>query len=57
RLDPKLAVGLIIGVAIGAFGGGKLALLTPERPLQIIFGLILLWTGARYLLPRRKPTP
>lgn len=56
RLDPKLVVGLIIGVAIGAFSGGKLALLTPERPLQVIFGLILLYTGFKYLLPaKRRP--
>ncbi|HET9027155.1 MAG TPA: sulfite exporter TauE/SafE family protein [Trueperaceae bacterium] len=54
RIDLRLVVGLIIGVAIGAFGGGKLALLTPERPLQIIFGIILLWTGARYLRPTPK---
>ncbi len=54
RIDFRLVLGLIIGVAIGAFGGGKLALLTPERPLQIIFGVILLWTGFRYVLPLRK---
>ncbi|HRN19525.1 MAG: sulfite exporter TauE/SafE family protein [Trueperaceae bacterium] len=57
RIDARLVLGLIIGVAIGAFGGGKLALLTPERPLQIIFGIILLWTGARYVLPARKKAP
>ncbi len=54
RIDPKVAVALIIGVAIGAFSGGKLALLTPERPLQIIFGIILLWTGYRYLRPQPR---
>lgn len=57
RLDSKLVIGLVLGVAAGAFLGGKLALLLPERPLQIIFGVILFWTGTRYVFPRRRPTP
>jgi len=54
RIAGNVVVGLIVGVALGAFGGGKLALLTPERPLQVIFGVILLWTGYRYLRPQPR---
>lgn len=51
RLDWRLIWGLVVGVIVGAFLGGRFALLLPERPLQIIFGVILLWTGVRYLRP------
>lgn len=54
RIDLPIVGPLVAGVAVGAFGGGQLALLTPERPLQVIFGVILLWTGARYLAPKGK---
>lgn len=57
RLDFSLIWGLVIGVIVGAFAGGRIALELPERPLQVLFGVILLWTGLRYLgakLGRRK---
>ncbi len=46
--------GLVVGVALGAYLGGGFALYLPERPLQLIFGAVLLWTGLRYVLPKRK---
>ncbi|MFA5595495.1 MAG: sulfite exporter TauE/SafE family protein [Trueperaceae bacterium] len=49
RLDFSLIWGLVAGVVIGAFMGGQFALVLPERPLQIIFGVILIWMGLRYL--------
>ncbi len=49
RLDFSLIWGLVAGVILGAFVGGQFALVLPERPLQVIFGAILLWTGLRYL--------
>lgn len=55
RLDFSLIWGLVVGVIIGAFVGGQVALGLPERPLQIIFGLILLWMGVRYVRPAPRP--
>lgn len=49
RLDLSLIWGLVAGVVIGASMGGKVALLLPERPLQIIFGAILAWMALRYI--------
>lgn len=49
RLDFSLIWGLVVGVIAGAFAGGQIALVLPERPLQVLFGVILLWTGLRYL--------
>lgn len=46
-------LGLVVGVALGAYLGGGFALYLPERPLQFIFGAVLLWTGLRYVLPKR----
>lgn len=57
RIDLQLVIGLVVGVAVGAFLGGQAALGIPERPLQIIFGIILLWTGARYLRTSRPKAP
>lgn len=47
-------LGLAVGVALGAYLGGRFALYLPERPLQLVFGAVLLWTGLRYVLPKRK---
>lgn len=49
RLDFGLIWGLVLGVILGAFLGGRFALVLPERPLQIVFGVILIWMGLRYL--------
>src|SRR5690554_501059 len=58
RLDFSLIWGLVLGVVIGAFLGGRFALGIPERPLQVVFGVILIWMGLRYLGVRlRRPAP
>lgn len=50
--------GLIPGVALGAFLGGRTALGIPELPLQLGFAAFMIWTGIRYLRPAapRKET-
>lgn len=57
RIDHKLAWPLVAGVITGAFIGGRFALGLGERPLQIVFGIILLWTGFRYLKPVKPVEP
>lgn len=51
-IDLSILPGLIIGVAVGAFVGGRIALGIPGLPLQLFFAALLIWTGARYLKPR-----
>jgi uncharacterized membrane protein YfcA len=41
--------GLIPGVALGAFLGGRTALGIPELPLQLGFAAFMIWTGIRYV--------
>jgi len=41
--------GLLLGVLIGAFLGGRVALGIPEETLRTLFAVILVWTGLRYL--------
>lgn len=52
----RIVVGLSLGVAVGAYLGGRFALYLPELPLQLIFGAVLIWTGVRYLVagPKRR---
>jgi hypothetical protein len=45
--------GLLSGILVGALTGGILAQYMPETLLKIIFSVLLLWTGLRYL--RSKP--
>lgn len=49
-----LLAGLIPGILIGTYLGGTLALTLPEGTLRIIFAIVLIWTGWRYL-GTRKP--
>ncbi|HEX7973221.1 MAG TPA: phenylalanine--tRNA ligase subunit alpha, partial [Anaerolineales bacterium] len=44
------------GILAGAFLGGSLAGILDERTLRILFVVILVWTGARFLRARR-PQP
>jgi len=41
--------GLLLGVAVGAFLGGQVALGIPEATLRTLFAVILVWMGLRYL--------
>jgi len=45
----KLLAGLIPGIFIGTYLGGSLALVLSEAVLRIIFAVVLIWTGVRYL--------
>ena len=47
RVD--LLAGLIPGILIGTYLGGTLAHVLSEATLRIVFAVILIWTGARYL--------
>ncbi len=53
RVETNIVVALVAGVAVGAFTGGRSALFVPELPLQLLFAALLLWTGYRYLVPKR----
>jgi len=41
--------GLLAGVILGAYLGGRIALGIPEHILRALFAVILLWTAMRYL--------
>jgi uncharacterized protein len=45
----KHLAGLIPGILVGTYFGGSLALVLSEGALRIIFAVVLIWTGARYL--------
>lgn len=55
RIDHSIVWSLVAGVIAGAFLGGQFALVLAERPLQIVFGIILFLTSFRYLKPAREP--
>jgi hypothetical protein len=50
----QLIPGLISGILIGTYLGGTLAHILSEGTLRVIFAVILIWTGIRYL--RTEPT-
>jgi len=54
RVDFKLAPGLVIGVAAGAFFGARLALGLPEGTLRLLFSVLLVGTGFGYLRTTRR---
>ena len=47
--------GLIVGVLAGAYVGGSFAHLIPERELRLLFTVLLLYTGLRYLRTKSLP--
>ena len=49
NVEGHLLPGLIPGILIGTYLGGSLALLLPEEVLRMIFAVVLIWTGIRYL--------
>lgn len=49
NIDTRVLVGLIPGILIGTFLGGSLAHFISEDTLRIIFAVVLVWTGIRYL--------
>lgn len=49
--------GLLIGILIGALAGGNLAQYMPETVLRIVFSVLLLWTGIRFLKAKPEEAP
>lgn len=49
--------GLVVGILVGALGGGLLANQLPEFWLRLTFSVVLIWTALRYLGARPKTNP
>jgi uncharacterized protein len=45
----NLLIGLIPGIFFGTYAGGTLAHLLPDNILRVIFAIVLIWTGIRYV--------
>lgn len=52
----EIIPGLIVGVLVGAYGGGSFAHRLPEGALRVVFALLLVYTALRYL-QAKKPAP
>jgi hypothetical protein len=49
NVNVKLVPGLIPGILMGTFLGGSLAHMLPERMLRLLFVVMLIWMGVKYL--------
>ncbi len=49
NVATKIALGLMVGAAAGSYFGAFLAHSTPELYLKIIFSIVGIWMGIRYL--------
>jgi uncharacterized membrane protein YfcA len=49
NVTADLLIGLIPGILIGTYVGGTLAHLLPDNTLRVIFAIVLIWTGIRYV--------
>jgi hypothetical protein len=49
NVKTDLLPGLIPGILLGTYLGGNLAHVLSEGTLRIVFALVLIWTGVRYL--------
>ncbi len=49
NVNRVLLPGLIPGILLGTYLGGSLAHTLPEKTLRVIFALVLVWTGLRYV--------
>ncbi len=49
NIEGRLLAGLIPGIIIGTYLGGRLAHVLPDTALRIIFAAVLIGTGGRYL--------
>lgn len=54
NVRTALLTGLIPGILIGTYLGGTWAHALSEGTLRIVFAVVLIWTGARYLLTKRQ---
>lgn len=53
NVRTNLLAGLIPGILLGTYLGGTLALQLTDGVLRIIFAVVLIWTGVRYLRTRQ----
>jgi len=53
NVRTDLLAGLIPGILLGTYLGGTLALQLADGVLRIIFAVVLIWTGIKYLRARR----
>ncbi len=49
NIEGRLLAGLIPGIIIGTYLGGRLAHVLPDTALRVIFAAVLIGTGGRYL--------
>ena len=49
NVTTNLLIGLIPGIFLGTYVGGTLAHLLPDNLLRVIFAIVLIWTGLRYV--------
>jgi uncharacterized membrane protein YfcA len=49
NVESKLLPGLVPGVLLGTLIGGSIAQLLPEEYLRMLFAVVLIWLGLRYL--------
>jgi uncharacterized membrane protein YfcA len=51
NIEKDILPGLILGIIVGTFAGGTFAHLLPEAVLRMIFTVVLVWTGLRFIKP------
>jgi uncharacterized protein len=49
NVETGILDGLILGIILGTYIGGSFAHVLPEYTLRIIFAVVLVWTGSRYV--------
>ncbi len=49
NVRTTILTGLIAGILVGTYLGGTLALFLSETSLRIVFAVVLIWTGLRFL--------
>ena len=49
NVTTDLLIGLIPGILLGTYLGGNLAHLLPDNVLRVIFAMVTIWTGFRYV--------
>jgi uncharacterized membrane protein YfcA len=54
NVRKNLLLGLIPGIFIGSYLGGTLAHVFSDTVLRIIFAVVLIWTGIRYIKTKRS---
>ena len=58
NIRTRLLPGLVVGVLAGAYVGGSVAHLVPERELGLLYsGSLLVYTALRYLRAKSQTAP